>query len=195
MTLSSYISQVTEYRLRPGAEEFPLMIILSIIYPCNLGCPNCPYTDGNSDLRKFYHEKGGDLMPVKLWEKIALEAGPYQAWLRCTGGGEPMMHPQMCEMVEFAKKQGARIWMNTNGTMFGPSPLGRGKLERVIAAGVDLIEFSMDAGDAEAYQQVRPPRKGGCPIFRPGGKGRWKTFGWPSSSGKNYAKPRASLFQ
>ena len=31
-----------------GAEEFPLMIVLSIIYPCNFGCPNCPYTDGNS---------------------------------------------------------------------------------------------------------------------------------------------------
>ena len=131
--IPSIVQKQSRFELRPGAEEFPLMIILSIIYPCNLGCPNCPYTDGNSDLRKFYHEKGGDLMPVKLWEKIAVEAGPYQSWLRCTGGGEPMMHPQMCEMVEFAKKQGARIWMNTNGTMFGPSPLGRGKLERVIA--------------------------------------------------------------
>ena len=166
----SIIQKQSAFNLRPGAEEFPLMIILSIIYPCNLGCPNCPYTDGNSDLRKFYHEKGGDLMPVKLWEKIAVEAGPYQSWLRCTGGGEPMMHPQMCEMVEFAKKQGARIWMNTNGTMFGPSPLGRGKLERVIAAGIDLIEFSMDAGDAEAYQQVRPPRKGEVPDIQ----ARWE---------------------
>ncbi|NDB97154.1 MAG: hypothetical protein EBZ78_13525, partial [Verrucomicrobia bacterium] len=63
-------------------------------------------------------------------------------------------------MVEFAKQQGARIWMNTNGTMFGPTATGRAKLERVIAAGIDLIEFSMDAGDAETYQKVRPPRKG-----------------------------------
>ena len=46
----------TEYGLRPGAEEFPLMVVISVIYPCNLGCPFCPYTDGNSDLRKFYHE-------------------------------------------------------------------------------------------------------------------------------------------
>ena len=23
-----------------------------IVYPCNFGCPNCPYTDENSDLRK-----------------------------------------------------------------------------------------------------------------------------------------------
>ena len=39
------------YGLRPGAEEFPLMVVLSIIYLCNLGCPNYPYTDGNSEIR------------------------------------------------------------------------------------------------------------------------------------------------
>ena len=37
------------YGLRKGAEEFPLMVVLSIIYPCNFGCPNCPYTDAKSD--------------------------------------------------------------------------------------------------------------------------------------------------
>ena len=63
------------YGLRPGAEEFPLMVVVSIIYPCNFGCPMCPYTDSNSDLRKFYHEHGGDLMPVELWQKMADECG------------------------------------------------------------------------------------------------------------------------
>ena len=39
----------------------------------------------------------------------------------------------------------------------------RTKLRRVIAAGIDLIEFSMDAGDAETYAVVRPPHRGGPP--------------------------------
>ena len=71
-----------QYGLRPGAEEFPLMVVISIIYPCNLGCPMCPYTDGNSELRRFYHEHGGDLMPVALWNKMADECGQYGAWMR-----------------------------------------------------------------------------------------------------------------
>lgn len=145
---------------RPGAEEFPLMIVLSIIYPCNFGCPNCPYTDGNSEIRSFYRERSGELFPVELWNRIAAEAGPYGAWLRCTGGGEPMLHPHMVEMVEFAKRHGARVWMNTNGSCFGPSEKQREKLERLLAAGIDLIEFSMDAADAETYAVVRPPRSG-----------------------------------
>lgn len=149
-----------EYGLKPGAEEFPLMVIISIIYPCNMGCPNCPYTDTNSTLRRFYHEHDGDLIPVKLWEKIADECGPYGAWMRCTGGGEPMLHPQMVEMIEYAKAKGARVWLNTNGSMFGPTAKHRQRLERVIRAGIDLIEFSMDAADAQTYAVLRPPRSG-----------------------------------
>lgn len=136
------------------------MIVLSIIYPCNFGCPNCPYTDSNSPIRQFYRERRGDLFPVGLWEKIAREAGPYGAWLRCTGGGEPMLHPRMVEMIEFAKAAGARVWLNTNGSMFGPIPKLRDHLRRILAAGIDLIEFSMDAGDPTTYARVRPPHGG-----------------------------------
>jgi len=99
----------TKYGLRPGAEQFPLMVVISIIYPCNFGCPMCPYTDSNSELRRFYHEHQADLMPVPLWQKMADECGEYGAWMRCTGGGEPFLHPQMVEMVEYAKTKGARV--------------------------------------------------------------------------------------
>src|SRR5256885_2361136 len=106
---------MTEYGLRPGAEEFPLMIVISIIYPCNYGCPNCPYTDGNSEIRQFYHQRHGDLFPVPLWNKIADECGRYGAWMRCTGGGEPMLHPQMVSMIADAKARGARFWTDEIG--------------------------------------------------------------------------------
>ena len=149
-----------QYGLRPGAEEFPLMVVISIIYPCNFGCPMCPYTDSNSELRQYYHAHDGDLIAVPLWDKMADECGHYGAWMRCTGGGEPMLHPHMVEMVESAKAKGARVWMNTNGSMFGPLPAYRQKLERLLRAGIDLIEFSMDAGDAATYAVVRPPHRG-----------------------------------
>ncbi len=149
-----------QYGMRPGAEEFPLMVVISIIYPCNFGCPNCPYTDTNSPIRVFYHERHADLFPVDLWNKMAEECGQYGAWMRCTGGGEPMLHPHMVDMIEYAKARGARIWLNTNGSMFGPTEKLRRKLERIVQTGIDLIEFSMDAGDAQTYAKVRPPHGG-----------------------------------
>jgi MoaA/NifB/PqqE/SkfB family radical SAM enzyme len=66
----------------------------------------------------------------------------------------------MVEMIERAKGRGARVWLNTNGSMFGPTAKLRGKLERILRAGIDLIEFSMDAGEAETYATVRPPHGG-----------------------------------
>src|SRR6185436_13532771 len=106
MTMTIETSQRNDYGLRPGAEEFPLMIVLSIIYPCNFGCPMCPYTDTNSEIRRFYRERDGDLFSEELWNRIATEAGQYGAWLRCTGGGEPMLHPRVVTMIEFAKAAG-----------------------------------------------------------------------------------------
>ncbi len=148
------------YGLKQGAEEFPLMLVISTVYPCNMGCPNCPYTDGNSEIRRFYREHDGELFPVKLWNKIADECGEYGAWMRCTGGGEPMLHAHMVEMIEYAKGKGARVWLNSNGSMFGPLPKQRENLARLIRAGIDLIEFSMDAADPATYALLRPPRSG-----------------------------------
>lgn len=136
------------------------MIVISTVYPCNFGCPNCPYSEGNSELRSSYQKLNGDYISPRLWNKIAEESGPHGTWLRCTGGGEPMMHPEMVEMIQYAKKLGCAVWLNTNGSLFGPNQVGRDKLTRLLESNIDLIEFSMDAGDAETYAQVRPPLKG-----------------------------------
>src|SRR5262245_35653455 len=108
-----------EYGLRPAAFEFPMQIVLSVVYPCNLGCPFCPYTDGNSDIRQFYKSQDADLVPEWLFKKIADEAAPYKAFIRCTGGGEPTLHPKLIDCIEYSKKVGARVWLNTNGTLLG----------------------------------------------------------------------------
>src|SRR3569833_4063996 len=102
----------------------------------------------------FYQDFGGVLLPVPRWEKMADECGPYGAWMRCTGGGEPMLHNKMVDMIEYAKARGARIWLNTNGSMFGPTPKLREQLRRIISAGIDLIEFTIDAADAATYALV-----------------------------------------
>src|SRR5581483_1284682 len=105
-------------------------------------------------------EHGGDLISVELWRKMADECGEWGAWMRVTGGGEPMLHPHMVPMIEYAKRRGARVWLNTNGSLFGPAPKLREKLQRIVGVGIDLIEFSMDAGDAATYAKLRPPRLG-----------------------------------
>jgi MoaA/NifB/PqqE/SkfB family radical SAM enzyme len=145
------------------ASQFPLMVVTSIVYPCNFGCPNCPYTDENSDLRLFYRENKADRISRYIWDKIADECGRHGAYIRCTGGGEPMLHPDLPDMIRSAKLKGAKIWINTNGSMFGPDDLGKSRLHSIIDSGVEMIEFSMDAADHLTYNKLRPPVTGKDP--------------------------------
>ena len=84
-----------QYGLRPEASEYPMMLVLSFVYPCNALCPHCPYT--NSSIRKEYRD--APYMPEALFKRIADESGRYGAYLRISGGGEPMLHPQADELL------------------------------------------------------------------------------------------------
>src|SRR4030067_1504804 len=78
------------YGLRPEASEYPMMLVLSYVYPCNALCPHCPYT--NSNIRKEYRD--AQHIPEATFKKIADESGLYGAYLRLSGGGEPRLPPQ-----------------------------------------------------------------------------------------------------
>jgi radical SAM protein with 4Fe4S-binding SPASM domain len=135
-----------KYGLRPEASEFPMMAVLSFVYPCNAKCPHCPYT--NSNIRDTY--KDVPFMPAETFKKIADEAGPYGAFLRISGGGEPMLHPKAVELLVYAKQKGCKIGLITNGSKFNEK-----NSRALLEAGVDMIEFSVDAMDPDNYAIVR----------------------------------------
>ncbi len=134
------------YGIRPEAMEFPMMCVISFVYICNSQCPNCPYT--NSKIRLDYKDR--PIMHDKTFKLIADQCGEYHAWIRISGGGEPMLHPSAIELMEYAKKVGAKIGLITNGSLFNEE-----NSKRLLEAGVDMIEFSVDAADAKTYHKVR----------------------------------------
>jgi radical SAM protein with 4Fe4S-binding SPASM domain len=134
------------YGLRPEASAFPMMLVLSFVYPCNAECPHCPYT--NSNIRDSY--KDVPYMPEAIFKKIADESGPYGAYLRISGGGEPMLHPKAVELLTYAKKVGCKVGLITNGSAFTER-----NSRPLLESGVDMIEFSVDACDPETYAIVR----------------------------------------
>ncbi len=137
------------YGIEPGAEEFPKMVVLATVYPCNAKCPNCPYTEGNSDIRLKYSD--APFVDAAIFKKIAEECGQYGSFLRITGGGEPMMHPaDMVALIEYARSVGAKVWLNTNGSL-----MPKEKADRLLACGLDQVEFSVDAADPATYAIVR----------------------------------------
>ena len=139
--------KMKNYSVRAEAKEFPMMCVISFLYVCNLKCPNCPYN--NSDIRSKY--KDAMFMPEDIFKRIADECGQYNSYIRISGGGEPMLHPQAVELMEYAKSKNAKVGLITNGTK-----LTEDASTRLIKAQVDMIEFSVDAADEETYNRVRP---------------------------------------
>ncbi len=136
-----------QYGLRPQALAYPMMLVLSFVYPCNARCPHCPYS--NSAIRQSYRD--APFMPEVLFKAIAGESGPHAAYLRISGGGEPLLHPQAVALLGYAKEVGCKVGLITNG-----SRLDEATGRALLAAGLDMIEVSVDAADAETYARVRP---------------------------------------
>jgi len=134
------------YGIRPEAIDFPMMSVLSFVYPCNAKCPNCPYT--NSEIRKDYKDR--PYMQEDTFKIIADQCGEHGAWIRLSGGGEPMLHPKAVELMEYSKAKGAKVGLITNGSLFNKE-----KITRILEAGVDMVEFSVDAADIQTYDKVR----------------------------------------
>jgi len=123
-----------------------MMCVLSFVYVCNAKCPNCPYT--NSQIRTDYKDR--PFMEETTFKIIADQCGKYGAWVRISGGGEPMLHPKAVELMVYAKKVGARVGLITNGSLFSTE-----NSTQLLEAQIDMIEFSVDAGDPETYGKVR----------------------------------------
>lgn len=138
--------QQSRYGIRPQAKEFPMMCVLSFVYICNAKCPNCPYT--NSQIRTDYKDR--PFMDENTFRIIADQCGENGAWVRISGGGEPMLHPKAVELMEYSKKVGAKVGLITNGSLFTEE-----SSTRLLEAQIDMIEFSVDAGDSKTYSRVR----------------------------------------
>lgn len=125
--------------------DFPIHLDVEVTNRCNLRCTFCdklPYLTkdqiGNMDFelyRKIIDEgKDNDLCSVKLSYR-----------------GESLLHPQVAEMVEYAKRQGViDIYFNTNGML-----LTEKTILRLIDAGLDRISVSVEGTDPESFERER----------------------------------------
>ena len=67
-----------------------------------------------------------------------------------TGGGEPLLQPQLAQWIQEAHAAGCETGILTNGLL-----LDAAKSRALLSAGIDWICVSMDAATADLYQKIR----------------------------------------
>lgn len=129
---------------------FPSQINLDVTEFCNLACIHCPYETvtklkgkNRKNLRLDWHHR--------LIDEIATVGAGHCRFLRYTGDGEPLLHPQLPELVKYAfDRTGLPINVTTNGML-----LTEERARALIDAGIQVFDVSIDAHSQEVYGQVR----------------------------------------
>ncbi|NTV23988.1 MAG: radical SAM protein [Nanoarchaeota archaeon] len=71
-----------------------------------------------------------------------------------TGGGEPFMHPNALEVIEYVKHKGMITDMSTNFTLINEE-----KARRLVKAGMDHMNISLWAGSGYSYAATHPNKE------------------------------------
>ncbi len=125
------------------APTFPDRVYVESTNVCNLDCIMCP-TGLHVDTRpKGYMDWG-------LYTSIIDEIAPFAEAVVLHSWGEPLLHPRIIEMIEYAKERELWVELSTNATR-----LDEAMARRVIGAGLDRIYLSMDGLTKETYESVR----------------------------------------
>jgi len=131
------------YRARRGRlRTMPIRIWIETSSVCNLRCVMCP----NKSMPAA--DKG--LMDVKLFRKVIDEVRDHVQDVYLHHRGEPLMHPDLFDMVSYAEKAGIRTRFHTNGTL-----LTEEKARMLLDAGPSLVSFSIDGVDGASYEAIR----------------------------------------
>ncbi len=110
---------------------------------CNLSCSIC--------IRNSWNEPTG-YMDMRTYGRLidGLRAVHSLSSMAFWGIGEPLLHPQIPEMISLAKSLGAQTELITNGLL-----LDKDMSEALVRAGLDKLVVSVDGTSPETYSSVR----------------------------------------
>ena len=119
----------------------PIEIGIEMTNKCNLGCPFCA--------REEMVRPEGD-MSMDIFRKIVDEVKSYAEIIYLHGDGEPFLHQNIYEAILYAKKNGLKVGVSTNGTT-----LNRKNAELLVETKIDYLIIAMDGVTKETYEKLR----------------------------------------
>jgi len=119
----------------------PLTLAIESTAKCNLFCPMCP--------REYLYFPPRD-MELPLFRKIIDEAKDFLEFAVPYGSGEPLLNPEIYDMISYCRKLGVPTGISTNATV-----LTEKASRKLIDAGLDYIIFAFDGSTPETFEKYR----------------------------------------
>ena len=118
----------------------PLYVKMKVFYGCNLKCEMCNH----------WRETREAPVSAARFEEIIRELGELGTKKLHISGGEPMLRPQVPELVELASSLGIKVTMTTNGTL-----VDKVKAKRLVEGGLRGVNISIDSPLRKMHEKIR----------------------------------------
>lgn len=129
----------------------PFVVHIETHNVCNFKCKFC--TEANDELYRKYDIKRG-FMSYDVFCKVIDDMKEFPTKVKGLYlylGGEPLLHKDMPKMIKYAKDSNIaeEIIIFSNGSLLTPE-----LSDKLIAAGLDKIQFSIEGTSSEKYKQI-----------------------------------------
>jgi len=122
---------------------YPAYLNIEPTNHCNLTCPFCASGWGSGK-----RQKGS--MPLALFKKAIDEISRFTYKVSLYNLGEPFLHNDIFEMINYASKKNISVSLATNGIL-----LDQPRMIRLLDSGCEDLIFSLDAATSETYGKLR----------------------------------------
>jgi MoaA/NifB/PqqE/SkfB family radical SAM enzyme len=129
----------------------PLYAQVGVSDPCDHRCAMCPYHPPSEP--RTLEPFGGarpELMPRATFQALVEDLRRLGTpRIDLVGRGEPLLHPEIVELVGYAKARGLEVAMISNGAR-----LDLARAEGLVRVGLDRFRVSLDAATPESYARI-----------------------------------------
>ncbi len=127
----------------PVIHGLPICISFEPTTSCNLRCPECP-----SGLRSFTRATG--MLGQPLFQNVIDQLAPTLSYLTFYFQGEPYLHPQFLDMVQYAASKNIYTATSTNAHYLKDE-----NARLTVESGLDRLIISIDGTTQDTYQSYR----------------------------------------
>ncbi len=128
---------------RAVMQGLPLSLSFEPTTSCNLRCPECP-----SGLRSFTRPTG--MLQDRLYQNVVDELHSSLLYMLLYFQGEPYLHPNFLNLVNYAGERGIYTATSTNAHYLTDQ-----KAKETVESGLSRLIISLDGTTQEVYQQYR----------------------------------------
>ena len=128
-------------------DAYPPCVQIEPVSICNYRCVFCYQSD-----KTFSDKKTGFMghMHLNLFKQIVDELEGNVESITLASRGEPTLHKQLGEMLDYIKGKFLAVKINTNASMLTDK-----LIHQILASDIQTICFSIDAADKKLYEKLR----------------------------------------